>query len=81
MLIQNKTIWTPDNSNMLRYKELCELGTYIIGEDLKTQLANLSEDLKTSEYIYDTEAALLRINFMEHCVRLTKSPFIISPWS
>ena len=39
MLIQNKPIWTPDNSNLLRYKELCEIGTYIIGEDLKTQLA------------------------------------------
>ena len=55
MLIQNKPIWTPDNSNLLRYKELCEIGTYIIGEDLKTQLVNLSEDLKTGEYIYDTE--------------------------
>lgn len=79
MLIQNKTIWTPDNSSLLRYKELCEIGTYIIGEDLKTQLVNLSEDLKTGEYIYDTEDALLRINFMEHCVRLTKSPFYNQP--
>lgn len=79
MLIQNKTIWTPDNSNLLRYKELCEIGTYIIGEDLKTQLVNLSEDLKTGEYRYDTEDALLRINFMEHCVRLTKSPFYNQP--
>lgn len=79
MLIQNKTIWTPDNSNLLRYKELCELGTYIIGEDLKTQLNNLAEDMKDDEYYYDTWDAFVRMHFMEHCVRLTKSPFYNKP--
>lgn len=79
MIIQNKTIWTPDNSHLLRYKELCECGEYIIGEDLKTQLNNLAEDFKNDEYYYDTAAAALRMNFMEKCIRLTKSPFYNKP--
>lgn len=79
MLIQNKTIWTPDNSHLLRYKELCELGTYIIGEDLRTQLNNLAEDMKDDEYYYDTWDAFARMHFMENCVRLTKSPFYNKP--
>lgn len=79
MLIQEKTIWTPDNSHLLRYKELCECGTYIIGEDLKTQLNNLAEDLHNDEYYYDTADANLRMDFMENCVRLTKSPFYNKP--
>lgn len=79
MIIQNKTIWTPDNSHLLRYKELCECGEYIIGEDLKTQLNNLAEDFKNDEYYYDTAAADLRMNFMENCIRLTKSPFYNKP--
>lgn len=79
MITQNKTIWTPDNSHLLRYKELCECGEYIIGEDLKTQLNNLSEDFKNDEYYYDTAAADLRMNFMENCIRLTKSPFYNKP--
>lgn len=79
MLIAHKTIWTPDNSHLLKYKELCELGTYIIGEDLKTQLSNLAEDLKDEEYYYDTWDAFARMHFMENCVRLTKSPFYNKP--
>ena len=79
MLIVHKTIWTPDNSHLLRYKELCELGTHIIGEDLKTQLNNLVEDMSSDEYFYDTADADLRMDFMENCVRLTKSPFYNKP--
>lgn len=79
MLIQNKTIWTPDNSNLLRYKELCELGTYVIGEDLKTQLNNLADDFNSDEYYYDTSDAQLRMDFMENCIRLTHSPFYNQP--
>ena len=79
MIIKNKTIWTPDNSHLLRYKELCGNGTYIIGDDLKTQLSNLYEDLHNDEYYYDTSDAQLRMDFMENCVRLTKSPFYNKP--
>ena len=79
MLIQEKTIWTPDNSFLLKYKAECELGTYIIGQDLKQELMNLSEDFKNDEYFYNTDDALLRMDFMENCVRLTKSPYYNQP--
>ena len=39
------------------------------------ELDNLAEDLKDDRYYYDRSDALLRMDFMEHCVRLTKSPF------
>lgn len=79
MLIQEKTIWTPDNSCLLRYKALCEDGTYIIGNDLRQQLDNLNEDINSGEYLYNTDAANLRMDFMQNCVRLTKSPFYNKP--
>lgn len=79
MLIKEKKIWTPDNSYLLRYKEQCESGKYIIGEDLKTQLKNLTEDLSNDEYFYDTADAEMRMDFMENCIKLTKSPFYGQP--
>ena len=71
MLIQSKTIWTPDNSYLLRYEEQCESGAYIIGNDLKQQLANLCEDFHNDEYFFDTTDANLRMDFMQNCIRLT----------
>ena len=46
MLINHKTIWTPDNSFLLEYKERCECGEFIIGQDLAIELENLAEDLQ-----------------------------------
>ena len=44
------------------------------------ELDNLEDDLKhNDEYFYDTSDALLRIDFMENCIRLTKSPFYGQP--
>lgn len=79
MLIQNKTIWTPDNSWLLRYKEGAEAGEFVIGQELYLQLINLSNDILDSRYVYNTDMAQLMINFMENCVRLTKSPFYNKP--
>lgn len=79
MLIQNKTIWTPDNSWLLRYKEGAETGEFVIGQELYLQLINLSNDILDSRYVYNTDKAQLMINFMENCVRLTKSPFYNKP--
>ena len=79
MLIQNKTIWTPDNSWLLRYKEGAEAGEFVIGQELYLQLINLSNDILDSRYVYNTDMAQLIINFMENCVRLTKSPFYNKP--
>ena len=79
MLIQNKKIWTPDNSYLLEYHARIECGEIIVGRELWQELCNLREDLLNDAYIYDTQDALLRMNFMEKCVRLTKSPFYNKP--
>lgn len=79
MLIQNKTIWTPDNSYLLEYHARIETGEIIVGRELWQELNNLREDLLTDAYIYNTDDARQRMNFMENCVRLTKSPFYNKP--
>lgn len=79
MLINERTIWTPDNSYMLEYKERCAAGDFIIGQELWRQLCNLAEDLHSDRYEYNRDAALLRMDFMEGCVRLTKSPYYNQP--
>lgn len=79
MLIQNKTIWTPDNSYLLEYHARIETGEIIVGRELWQELNNLREDLLSDAYIYNTDDAQLRMNFMENCVRLTKSPFYNKP--
>lgn len=79
ILINEKTTWTPDNSYLLEYKERAEAGEIIIGQELWMELDNLAEDLEIERYIYDRSDALLRMDFMENCVRLTKSPFYNQP--
>ena len=79
MLIQERKIWTPDNSFLLEYHAKIEAGEIIVGRELWQELNNLREDLLTDAYIYDTQDALLRMNFMENCVRLTKSPYYNKP--
>lgn len=79
MLIQNKTIWTPDNSYLLEYHARIETGEIIVGRELWQELNNLREDLLSDAYIYNTDDAKLRMNFMENCVRLTKSPYYNKP--
>lgn len=79
MLIKEKKIWTPDNSFLLEYHARIETGEIIVGRELWQELNNLKEDLLNDAYIYNTDDALLRIDFMERCVRLTKSPFYNKP--
>lgn len=79
MLIKEKKIWTPDNSFLLEYHARIECGEIIVGRELWQELENLKEDLLNDAYIYDTSDALLRMDFMENCVRLTKSPYYNKP--
>ena len=79
MLIENKTIWTPDNSFLLEYKAKAETGEIVLGQELKIELSNLEEDLKDDRYFYNTDDANLRMNFMQNCIRLTKSPYYNKP--
>lgn len=43
------------------------------------ELDNLIEDFFCEEYKYDTTNAYIRIDFIEHCVKLTKAPFYGKP--
>lgn len=79
MLIQEKTVWTPDNSFLLEYHARIECGEMLVGQELWQELQNLKEDFQNDAFYYDTKDALLRIDFMERCVRLTKSPYYNKP--
>ena len=72
--------WTADNCFLLEYKGRIECGEIITGQELYRELCNLADDLQNEDaYYYDRTAALLRFDFMEHCIRLTKSPFYNQP--
>ena len=79
MLIKEKKIWTPDNSFLLEYHARIECGEILVGQELWQELQNLKEDFLNDSYYYDTHDALLRMDFMENCVRLTKSPYYNKP--
>lgn len=80
ILIKQKKILTPENSHFLYYKRKIEYGDIIAGQELILELENLEEDLiSNDEYFYDTSDSDLRIDFMENCIRLTKSPFYGQP--
>lgn len=73
-------MWTADNSYLLKYKAEIETGKIIVGQELYMELENLQEDLlHNDDYFYNTEAANLRMDFMENCIRLTKSPYYRQP--
>lgn len=79
MLIKERKIWTPDNSYLLEYHARIESGEILVGKELWQELQNLKEDFLNDAYYYDTDDALLRMDFMENCVRLTKSPYYNKP--
>ena len=72
-------MWSPDNSYLLEYKARVETGEILVGAELFAELENLAEDFHNDEYFYDTKDARLRMDFMENCIRLTKSPFYGQP--
>lgn len=79
MLVKEKKIWKPDNSSLLKYKGEIETGNILVGQELWKELCNLEENFRDERYFYDTKNAVIRMHFMEHCVRLTKSPYYNKP--
>lgn len=79
MLIQEKKVWTPDNSYLLEYHAKIETGEIIVGRELWLELERLREDFYSDAFFYNTDDALLRMNFMENCIKLTKSPYYGKP--
>lgn len=72
-------------TNLEEYRELIRNGDILVGVEILTQLDNLIRDLDNAEYKYDTTKADIMIDFMQNCIRLTKSPFynkpmVLMPW-
>lgn len=67
------------NGYLEEYFAKISSGEILAGRELKAELARLIEDLDDDRYIYDCRAADLRIDFLENCIRLTKSPFYGKP--
>ena len=67
------------NGFLEEYYEKTKKGEIIIGQELKMELDRLIEDMNGDEYLYDTTDADQRIDFIENCVKLTKSPFYGKP--
>ena len=67
------------NGFLEEYYERTACSDILIGQELKTELQKLYDEMKYSRYVYDTRAADLRIDFMQNCIKLTKSPFYGQP--
>ena len=67
------------NGHLEEYYKQIMSGEIIAGHELKTELKKLLEEMDDEQYIYDTRDADLRMDFMENCVKLTKSPFYGQP--
>ena len=70
---------TYTNGFLEEYYRQVMSGEIIAGHELKEELSKLMNELDDERYIYDTRDADLRMDFMENCVKLTKSPFYGQP--
>lgn len=64
---------------LVQYREAIRRGEIIAGQELIIELDRLIADLDNPRYTYDTREASDRIDFMQGCIRLTKSPFYGQP--
>ena len=67
------------NGFLEEYHQKVMSGEIIAGFELKDELSKLMAEMHDERYIYDTRDADFRMDFMEHCIRLTKSPFYGQP--
>ena len=67
------------NGFLEEYHDKIMAGEIIVGQEMKTELSKLVEDMDDDRYVYDTSDADLRMDFMENCVKLTKSPYYGKP--
>lgn len=64
---------------LVQYREAIRRGEIIAGMELIMELDKLVADMDNPRYVYDTTDARERIDFIENCIRLTKSPFYGKP--
>lgn len=67
------------NGFLEQYYSDIKSGKEIVGYLLQLELDQLMQDLESDEFIYDTTDADIRLDFIENCIRLTKSPFYGQP--
>lgn len=67
------------NGFLETYYDECKAGIHVVGMELLMEIENLLRDMDSEEYIYDTTSADERIDFIENCLCLTKSPFYGKP--
>ena len=67
-------------SFLLSYINEIEAGRIIAGNELKSVLKRLKDDLDDPRFIYDEEPGRLRIEFIEKFCKHTKSPFNGQPF-
>lgn len=67
------------NGYLEQYYQDCKSGKEVVGFELMLELEQLIQDMESDEFIYDTTEADIRIDFIENCIRLTKSPFYGQP--
>lgn len=67
------------NGYLEEYYNKCMSGEIIVGHEMKLGIQRLMDSLDDDRYIYDCTVPNERIDFIENCVRLTKSPFYGMP--
>lgn len=66
---------------LIEYYQEIKKGNIIVGEELKTQLDGLINDLDNPRYEFDLKPGSIRINFIETFCKHTKSPFNGMPFN
>jgi phage terminase large subunit-like protein len=64
---------------LIQYRDAIRSGAILAGRDMVDELDNLIADLDDDQYKYETRAAEIRIDFIEHCIKLTKAPYYGKP--
>ena len=67
------------NGYLEQYREEIRKGNIIAGQELIMELDRLLSDMDDPRYVYDTTDADIRMDFIENCIKLTKSPFYNQP--
>lgn len=63
------------NGFIENYKEKIDKGEYIVGQEMYHELEKLISEMDDDRFIYDCTEADRRMDFMQSCIRLTKSPY------
>lgn len=69
-----------EKTYLWQYREAIRNCEILAGQEMIMELDNLIHDWDNPEQIYDIRDAYIRIDFIENCVKLTKSPFYGKPF-